>query len=170
MDHRCLGKYFFSREAYTIAYDQVEPVLNISDKPESHYSFGVDIGRVVWKFRFEFCSVGRSAAAWWQCTDDPDPRPLPLHPVDVARKEWSLSATNGQVSVSYTSSPLATHEKRDPESEDGRADKEGKTWRCQECDGVSVRPYARLAYCINEACPKWTEAAQFMREFYPNYS
>jgi hypothetical protein len=32
--------------------------------------------------------------------------------------------------------------------------------RCAECDGVSVRPYARLAYCLNEQCGMFVEAVR----------
>lgn len=162
LDHRCLGESSGFACTKSNTEEQVEPVLRISDKPGDHFKFDVDIGRVVWKFRFEFCSVGRTSAAWWQCVEDLDPKLHPLHSVEEVRKEWSLSATDGQVSVSFTPSSLATHAKRDPDSEDGRADKEGKTLRCAECNGVSVRPYARLAYCLNEQCGMFVEAARIM--------
>lgn len=126
----------------------------------------VDTNRVVWKFRFEFTGASQPrTVAWWQPYDEEDPKNLPTPLATQKDARWDLWSAHGQASVSYTPPPLSQHENRGPDTEAGRADLEGKTWRCSTCNGISTRPYARLAYCINEACERWTDVAEHISAY-----
>jgi hypothetical protein len=137
-------------------------------RPDSTTSTEFDTRRVVWKFRFEFTGATQPrTTAWWQPYDEAEPKLIPTPTSEQKNASWDLWSTHGQASTSYTPAPLATHADRGEDTESGRADIEGKTWRCSECNGVSARPYARLAYCINEACDKWDDVGRHISKYLP---
>jgi hypothetical protein len=135
---------------------QVEPVVEIRTSPNTAPAIEVDLGRVVWKFRFEFCSPD-GAPPWWQSKTEDYPIFVPtLEPPD-GPLEWNL--TTGEPSVTFSPAPEQADSKVD-------TDDTGKTWTCPTCSGTSGRPYAKLEYCLNEACTGWNRVAQLISEYW----
>ena len=134
------------------ADDQVEPVATSRDRPNMPPVIEVDEERVVWKFRFEFCPDHESTnTRWWQSRNEPSPPPLPVSVTSTVEKpQWRLSP-GSRAFVSYIPADQSTN-----------IDNQRDIYKCAKCSGVSARPYANIAWCLNEECEGWSDALNQM--------
>ncbi|WRT66916.1 uncharacterized protein IL334_003881 [Kwoniella shivajii] len=101
--------------------------------------------RVIWKFRFEWCTGRNQDVPWWSSSLEPNrPVPNPFQPQQpIGDHEWTVSGP------SHTGPTTVSPPSREEEM---RCDRRVKHI-CENCHYISTRVYVYGDICLNEGCP-----------------
>ena len=130
---------------------QVEPVFTVISTTHNLVPprTGIDDTRVIWRFRFEYCSGGQDPPWWESASGGAVEAPCPYIATNESERTWPLTADNGSPSTTV---------KRASDSQS-----------CPSCGYFSTKVFRKMgdntspssSICLNERCKTWTRTAVF---------
>lgn len=139
--------------------DQVEPVVTVikTTQDPSSARTEIDKDRVVWRFRFEYCSAGQDSP-WWEPASKTEYEALcPYVATNESARSWFLSADHGSPTMSVVR-----------KQDEVNGDTHGAMKDCRSCGYSSCAVFrndtdssSNTTLCLNESCDTWNHTAEY---------